>query len=518
MKRAADRLAEQPFDILVIGGGVLGAFVAWDAALRGLRTGLIERDDFASGTTSASGRVLHGGLRSLQYMDPADAVNSMREQAAVASLAPDLVRPIPFLFPTGTGFKEQTLLRLAAPAWGAFPRVLGFQRDLPFPRFHASSRTLEPELRSWAPRGGLLLWDYQIGSPERLVIAVLQAAAAAGAAIANRIEALEVLDTDGGVSGVRAMDREAGAEITIRSATVLNAAGPWATGLWDQGTRLRHPISFARGVHLVADVPPPPAALGLDWQEDSSSGRLHRGRRMFALPWEGRTLVGASWTPITGSPEAVVEPTLDEVQSFTTSLDVRWPELGLAPDRIRFATAGLYPVFGSDVTNAGNYAASRRPLVIDHGKEGGPAGLVTAVSAKLTTARALAETLVDKLARQQRARGVRSGLCGTAAAGPLPAARPVMIPGAEDPAFGSGVASRIGEAAAREEMALSLEDIVLRRSSAGLRGVAARDVLDGVARGAGLALGWSSDRIQQEVADTEALYRRMGVFAEGGRA
>ncbi len=518
MKRATDRLAEQPFDVLVIGGGVLGAFVAWDSALRGMRTGLIERDDFASGTTSASGRVLHGGLRSLQYVDPVDAVSSMREQAAVASLAPDLVRPIPFLFPAGSGVKEQTLLRLAAPAWGVFPRVLGFQRDLPFPRFHASPRTLEPELRDWAPRGGLVLWDYQIGSPERLVIAVLQAAAAAGAAIANRIEALQVMHVDGEVSGVRAMDREAGVEITIRSARILNAAGPWAAGLWDEDTRLRHPIGFARGVHLVADVPPPPAALGLDWQDDSSSGRFQRGRRMFALPWEGCTLVGASWTPIAGSPGEAVEPTFDEVRSFTTSLDARWPQLGLAAERIRFATAGLYPVFGSDVTKEEVYTASRRPLVVDHGREGGPAGLVTAVSAKLTTARALAERLVDEFARQLRTRGVRSGRCGTAAAGPLPAARPVVIPGAQDPEFDSAVASRIGESAAREEMALSLADIVLRRSSAGLRGVAARDVLDSVARGAGLELGWHSDRIRQEVEDTEALYRRMGVFAEGGRA
>jgi len=518
LKRAADRLAEQPFDVLVIGGGVLGAFVAWDAALRGLRTGLIERDDFASGTTSASGRVLHGGLRSLQYMDPADAINSMREQAAVASLAPDLVRPLPFVFPSVSGLREQTLLRLAAPAWGFFPRVLGFQRNLPFPRFHASSRTLEPELRDWAPRGGLVLWDYQIGSPERLVIAVLQAAAMAGAAIANRIEALEVLHVDGCVSGVRAMDREADVEITIRSTRILNAAGPWASGLWDEGTRLRYPISFARGVHLVADVPPPPVALGLDWQEDSSSGRFQRGRRMFALPWEGHTLLGASWTPMSGSPEGVVEPTLDEVRSFTASLDARWPQLGLTPERVRFATAGLYPVFGRDGANAENYAASRRPLVIDHGTEGGPAGLVTAVSAKLTTARALAEKLVDGFASQLQTRGVQSDRCGTAVAGPLPGARPAVIPGAQIPASGFDVASRIGESAAREEMALSLSDIVLRRSSAGLRGVAARDVLDSVARGAGRALGWNSDRIRQEVEDTEALYRRMGVFAEGEKA
>jgi glycerol-3-phosphate dehydrogenase len=239
---------------------------------------------------------------------------------------------------------------------------------------------------------------------------------------------------------------------------------------------------------------------------------------LFVVPWEGRTLVGASWTPMSGSPEGVVEPTLDEVRSFTASVDARFPELGLAAERVRFATAGLYPVFEGDGTNAEYYAASRRPLVIDHGMESGLDGLVTAVSTKFTTARALAERLVDGFARQQLTRGVHTDICGTAVAGPLPAARTVADIGAEDPASGSDMATRFGETAARDEMALSLPDIVLRRSTAGLRGVAAGEVLHSVARGAGRVLNWNPDRIRQEVEHTEALYHRMGVFADGGEA
>lgn len=517
MRREADRLAGQRFDVVVIGGGILGAFVAWDSALRGLRTGLIERHDFASGTTSASGRVLHGGLRSLQYLEAVDAVESMREQARVASLVPDLVTPLPFLFPTGPGLTDQALLRLAAPTWKALPRALGYQRDLPSPRFHSSPKTLDPELREWAPRGGLVVWDLQIRSPERLVIAVLQAAAEAGAAIANRIEALEVLESDGKVTGLSALDLESGAELTIRAGAILNAAGPWASHLWDERTRQRHPIGFARGVHLVTDLPGPPAALGLNWRDEGSSEQAGRARRMFAFPFEGSAMIGASWTPVPAAPGTDLEPGADEVRDFATSLGKRWPALGLRQDRIRFATVGLYPMFGDVRRAAESFAASRRPLVIDHGAEGGPRGLVTAVSAKLTTARALAERLVDGFARRALANGSRIAECGTTVAGALEAPAEAMA-GPGDSSGGSDAMFQVGVASAADEMARSLEDVVLRRRTLGLHGPAAREVLQSLAQGAGSVLGWNEEQIRREIDDTEQLYRRIGINVDGGEA
>lgn len=517
MRREADRLAGQRFDVVVIGGGILGAFVAWDSALRGLRTGLIERDDFASGTTSASGRVLHGGLRSLQYLEAAQAIESMREQAAVASLVPDLVTPLPFLFPTGPDVKNQAMLRLAAPAWRVFPRALGFQRNLPRPRFHASSKTLDPELREWAPRGGLLVWDLQIRSPERLVIGVLQAAAEVGAAIANRVEALEVLESDGNVTGLRALDLESGAEITIRAGGVVNATGPWASRLWDERTRQRHPIGFARGVHLVTDLPGPPAALGLDWRDETNARRAGRSRRMFAFPFEGSTMIGASWTPVPAAPDTSIEPGPAEVGDFASSVGERWPSLGLFPERIRFATVGLYPMFGDVRKAAEGFAASRRPLVIDHGAEGGPRGLVTAVSTKLTTARSLAERLVDGFARRAREAGSRIDDCGTAVAGPLAeAAKMPEVASRSDSSDSSDAMFRLGVTSAAEQMARSLEDVVLRRHTIGLHGPAARDVLQSLARGAGSVLGWSEEEIGREIAATEQMYRRSGLNVDGG--
>ena len=515
MRRDPDLLTSDPFDLLVVGGGALGAFAVWDATLRGLRSALIERADFGSATTAASGRVLHGGLRSLQYVDPAGALESLREQAEIASLAPDLVRPLPFLFPAGPGAKERGLLRTAARVWGSLPRALGFQRDLPPPRFHPSARSLDPDLRSWAPAGGLVVWDLQIGAPERLVFALVQAAAEEGAVVANRIEARETLIRDGRIVGVRAHDFELGADLEIRARLTLNVAGPWASALWRTPDRRRHPIGFASGIHLVTTLAAPTAALGLDWRDDSDSGRLLCGRRIFAMPWEDRTLIGATWRPIEGPPDPVIRPLAEEIGAFAEGLQARWPALGLEPDHVRFATAGLYPVFGVSKVPLTTYAASRSPLIVDHATEGGPAGLLTAIGVKLTTARRVAETLVDLVARRLSDDGVQCGPCVTRNAGPLPGASSGPAHRSRTGRMDAMIAGRFARTAASEEMARSLADIFLRRTTEGLRGIPARDVLRSAAAGTGKVLGWAPERQLAEVADFEAVYEQMGIQGNG---
>jgi len=509
MVRDLDQLTAGPFDLLVVGGGALGAFAAWDAADRGLRTALIERYDFGGGTTAASGRVLHGGLRSLQYLDPAGALTSLREQATIATIAPNLVRPLPFLFPAGSGSRERALLRGAASAWRAVPRLLGLQRELPPPRFHPSAREMDPELRPWAPGGGLVVWDLQIRSPERLAVAVVRAAVDAGAVAANRVEARQTMLADGRVNGVHAIDVETGTELEVQARHTLNCAGPWSRELWRDPVRSAYPIGFARGLHLVAELEGVPAcALGLDWWSDADSGRLLRGRRIFAMPWEDRTLVGATWDPVDGPPAREVRPRAPEIVSFAAAIRDRWPGLGLEPEGLRFATVGLYPVFGTETVPAQTYAASRRPLVLDHRARGGPDGLVSAVSVKLTTARHLAESLVDLVARRLADQGVRAGPCGTRTAGPLPHADP---PTATE-------ARAFGRTAAREEMARDLSDALHRRSTLGLRGIPARDLLERVAAGMGEVLGWDETRRRREILDFTAPYARMGIDRDGGGA
>lgn len=506
--REPGRLERVRFDLVVIGGGILGAFVAWDATSRGLKTALIERDDFAAGTTSASGRVLHGGLRSLQHLDFPAAAESLREREILSRLAPELSRPLAFLFPASAGIVDRAVLRAAATVWTRFVRALS---DVPSPssRFTASSRDLDPSLRDWAPHGGLVVQDRQLISAARLVLAVLAAAVDEGAVVANRIEGLEILTSGGQVEGVRAVDRESGDELRVRAPWVVNAAGPWAAALWPAESGPVPAISFGRGIHVVADRQALPVALGLAWSEQGAGGRVPRSRRMFVMPWSDATLIGASFEPAESPPPQPIQPSAAEIERFVTDVSVRWPALELGMDRVRYAVAGLYPVFGADRLERDTYSASRRPFVCDHRDRGGPDGLITGISVKLTTARALAEHTVDRIA----ARFDRPlAPCSTASAGPLPRATPSPVSGIGfGPLTDPAEAARLTAAAAEKEQARSLADVFLRRSTVGQHGLPARDVLEGAGTALAAALDWSADTREREIRQFENLYRRLGL-------
>ncbi len=506
--RAPAQLENDPFDLLVIGGGILGAFLAWDASLRGLKTGLVERDDFGGATTAASGRVLHGGLRSLQHMEPRAAARSLRERDAVARLAPGLCSPLPFLLPVDGGRLETFLFRGAAFAWNGFVRTMP-GRVSPPARFVSSGSQLPAEVASLAPCGGLLVHDRQIVSPERLVLAVLAAAEAAGAVICNRLEAEEIIRHGGRVAGVRARDRVSDRTLEIRATYVINAAGPWAPRLWPEESGPRPRIGFARGVHLVVDRTPPPMALGLSWSEQSADGRWGRARRVFVMPWAGITLVGASWLPVGSPPAGIVAADGDEVDEFRQGLDARWPDLGITADRVRYAVAGLYPRFGVDSVPDDRYAVARHPFVHYHGDEIGPVGLITVIGVKLTTARALAERVLDGLAARS---GMRWSPCATADAGPLPGARPAPVEGIGfEPIRNPEQARRLAEVAVEREQAGSLADLFLRRSVAGQFGLPARDVLESAATELARALVWTEAQRQAEIRSFAQFYERLGV-------
>ena len=505
-RREPGRLERGPFDLVVIGGGILGAFIAWDATLRGLRTALIERDDFAAGTSSASGRVLHGGLRSLQHLDVAAAAESLRESEVIARLAPDLSRPLPFLFPASAGIADQVVLRTAAVVWKSFARSAQGGGDSAA-RFARPGHDLEPSIGDWAPYGGLVVRDRQLISAERLVMAVLSAAVNGGAVVVNRVECQAILSSNGRVDGVRALDRESGNAFQVNAPWVLNAAGPRAAELWPAESGAPPPVSFARGIHIVADLPARQIALGLTWSEQSVGGKVPRSRRVFVMPWADSTLIGASFEPAGSISSHPIEASADEILRFVTGMSRRWPALELDADRVRYAVAGLYPIFGRGRSNPETFAVARRPLVCDHLERGGPDGLITGISVKLTTARALAERMVDRVAaRCDQALAP----CSTASAGPLPFAVPSTVPGIGfGPLADPAVAARLATAAAEQEQARTLADVFLRRSTVGQHGIPARDVLEGAGTALASALGWSAEEKESDKLRFEEFYGRL---------
>jgi glycerol-3-phosphate dehydrogenase len=226
------------------------------------------------------------------------------------------------------------------------------------------------------------------------------------------------------------------------------------------------------------------------------------------MPWAGITLAGASWQPVSTPLEPATGAIATEVDEFRAGLETRWPELGLTEKRTRFVSSGIYPLFGADAVRPDRYAVSRHPFVRHHADGGGPEGLVTAVGVKLTTARALAERILDDLAGRE---DLELRPCITASAGPLPGATPAAVTGIGfEPIRDPSLARRLAQAAAESEQAGSLADLFLRRSVAGQFGLPTHAVLQAAAGELGRTLDWSAARVQREICDFENLYEVIG--------
>lgn len=526
MYRDIDRLSEESFDLAIVGGGILGAFLAHESSRRGMKTALIERRDFASGTTSASGKVLHGGLRYLQHLELGLAAESHREQCRIAALAPRLVRAVPFVVPARSGRTgEAAMLRGAAWGWGVVRRLLPGSDGLPPPRYldeRALGRTLG-DATAEGFSGALRFHDWQIRSPERLTVALVCDARDHGAAVANYVEAVGFETSGGRVEGVSALDRRSGRRFRVRARTVANAAGPWGIDLAESVDGSLSDVDLARGAHVVVDLPEPPASVALPARGQAAGSALGTERRVFVMPWEGKTLVGATYSPHRGE-VGRVRPEPGEVAAFLDEIGRAWPRLGLRDAEPLFAYAGLYPIFGGGEGDDATFEASLRPRVVDHRAHGGPSGLISAVSVKLTGAWKLAEDVLS-LAEEKFGRDAvtpsRPSSRSLSRAGPTPLAS------GDDPGTRRSdlaEATRLERAvdvAVREEMAVTVPDFLFRRTSIGHHGRPDRDRLDFIARQMGRRLAWDESDVDEQIGRALDAYRAVTDIgpdvANGGR-
>lgn len=501
MRREPDRLAHESFDLAVVGGGILGAFVAWKASSAGLNVALVEKADFASGTTSASGKVLHGGLRYISGGRIPLTFRALRDQDYVRKLAPRLVRPLSFLVPEAdSGLGERIGLRAGAGIWRFVTRFGPGDESLPPARYVGAS-TIEashPELGGGIG-GALQFYDYQIRSPERLTVSVVAAAAKTGAAVANYARAVSLKRSAGTVDGFVVRDDLAGGEFDVRARLIVNATGSWVPDLLG-GTSLERPaMAFAKGVHVVLDREEPETALALPIRgAGGTDGGTAESRRIFVSPWEGRTLVGASYSPFDEGPDDCVPSRRDAVD-LLESVDAEWPQLQLLDSDIAFAYAGLYPVFGRSRAPSDRYGASLHPLVIDHAETDGISGLLSVVATKLTTAPTLSERVLGAVSER-----LNTPVQTPARSNPEPLrlARPTPLDGVGSVDAHSisskPLLERMVTAAVEKEMCRRLPDFFFRRTWIGHLGTPGEPVLERVARTMGALLGWERDRIESE--------------------
>ena len=564
-ERYLERLASEPFDLLVIGGGITGAGVALDAAGRGLRTALVERGDFAAGTSSRSSKLVHGGLRYLQQKEFRLVYEALAERQRLLRLAPHLVKPLPFLIPVfAAGVAGQARARTRARGIGVALWMYDMTGGARIGKLHRrlskrEALELMPDLDGRKLAAGFLYYDARVDDA-RLTLTVTKTAASLGAVTANRVEATGLLRSSGRVEGAVLTDRITGRRIEARAGVVINAAGVWADELraLDEGANPRS-IRPAKGVHITLPAGRP--ALDIAAVLSVPGDR----RSVFVIPWGDRIYVGTTDTDYDG-PLEDPQCTAADIDYLLSALNA-WVTKPIGRQEVLSAWAGLRPLVGGsgpagDEPTAGGpgVAPKKNGRTADlsrrHSVRVAPSGLVTIVGGKLTTYRAMAEDTVDEAVRVMRLH--RSAAPDGRRLGRVPDSRSGSTPlfGAEgyDELTEPGAAERLGLApevvahlagrfgghaqavaamvrdrpelgerlvpglpylkaeavyAVRYEMALTGEDVLSRRTRALLLDAAATaGAAPSVAELIGPELGWSDEERARQVDAFLALVER----------
>ncbi|MEV7780178.1 glycerol-3-phosphate dehydrogenase/oxidase [Kitasatospora sp. NPDC088351] len=524
---------EDIVDLAVVGAGINGLAIARDAAARGLRVVVVDRADVGSGTTSTSSRLIHGGLKYLERYDFTLVHESIRERHLLFRSAPHLVRDYPMLIPFYAGnSRPGILIRLGLAVFDA----LAARRGRGLSRTVTNHRVAQrwPHLSRKGLRGAALFHDAQVPWAERLCVELFLDARHLGARVLTYTTVTGLIRDGARVTGLRTRDNRTGEEQEIRARLTVNAAGPWIDHVLEGQIASKRLNGGTKGSHVIVDPFPgaPKTCIFFEAAADQ--------RPIFVLPWEGRYMLGSTDLTYEGDLDEVVasEAEIDYLLDETNRI---FPGAGLTPDDVLYSVSGIRPLpYAADVTD--NAKISRGHTVLDHA----PAhpGLLTVIGGKLTTHRALAEDVTDKALKVM---GRAPRRCTTRTR-PFPGAdtaqweafredflnSPVLTPAQRrrlldvygvrarrvlalaeaDPGLLEVVDEESGAIAAEvavavvDEGAVTLGDIMLRRTLVGLGGDMGRAA---AARCAGIAaryLGWDDERIAAEIAAYDTELRR----------
>lgn len=456
------------FDVLVIGGGIVGAGVARDAALRGLRTLLVERADFASGTSSRSSRLLHGGLRYLAQGRIGLVHEASLEKMRLSKLAPHLCDPLPFVFPVWKGDEwSRALLSIGVRVYDLLcgRRNLGSSSSLSTADLAGSVKGI----RSQGLTGGVRYFD-ALTNDARLVIDTLTSAEQSGATLIN-YAAFASGARSAGVWNCGLRDELGGGSAEVRARAVVNAAGAWAARLPHSGVRLR----LTKGVHLVVDgqrIPTKEAIV------------LSEGKRiLFVIPWGERLILGTTDTDYDGDP-AEVRADAADVDYILKVVNQAFPGAAIAPSGVIATWAGVRPLIAPSTSEAGTPSDISR----NHQIRMTEPGWFDVAGGKLTTYRLMAEQTVDRIGRHAQLR--------------LPRSRTAETPLARGPHSGilpPPVERDVVAHCCRHEWAEHLDDVLLRRTSWHYYFPNHMEIADCTAAWMRELLGWSAGRAGGEM-------------------
>lgn len=462
-------LRGQTLDVLVVGGGIVGAGVARDAAMRGLKVGLVEQSDFAFGTSSRSSRLLHGGLRYLAQGRIGLVHEASVEKKIIHHIAPHLADPLPFIFPTYRGNKDWVLWQLKIGV--KIYDLLCGGRNLGSSTWHgqAEVRQMVPALTPTNLNGAVRYYD-GFTNDARLTIDTLRSAAKAGAWVANYCRFNDATPNKTWECSVE--DRLAQSRFTINARAVVNATGPWADGLPHSRVKLR----ATKGIHLVVEralVPVPDTVV------------MTEGKRiLFAIPWGERTILGTTDTDYHGSLENVLADT-DDIAYVLQITNQFFPGAKLKTADVISAWAGLRPLIANPNGKPSDISRS-------HEIRNPEPGWWDVAGGKLTTYRLMAEQTVDRIARERK---LVAAPCRTAKEPLLPPAETEGVSGILPPEFNR----RAVEHYCANEWAVHLDDVLLRRTSWHYYFKDAAAKAERVADWMGELRGWSKEEQAAEI-------------------
>jgi glycerol-3-phosphate dehydrogenase len=521
VREALRDIEERPFDLVVLGAGINGAGIARDAAMRGLRVLLLEKHDVASGTTSRSTRLIHGGLRYLEHYEIGLVREALKEREVQLRIAPHLVHPLSFLIPIYQDFRRgPAMVRIGMVAYDVLSgaRSVGRHKMLG-PR---ETRERAPGIAPEGLRGAALYFDAQAEYPERLAVEAVTSARDHGALVLTYARADRLVVDGGRVREVRFTDLLTGAARTARAPVTLNVTGPWVDQLLGLATvPFRRYLGGTKGSHVVVDDFPgaPAEAIYVEARD---------GRPFFIVPWLGRYLIGTTDLAFEGDLDTLAASD-EEIDYLIDSTNRVIPDARLSRRGVLYSYAGVRPLPFEPGAEPGEI--TRRHIVREHEEVG---GLLSVIGGKITTWRELAEEVVDAVFERL---GRKDPGCRTDEV-PLPGGDVRDFAGfAEDFRGRSALPDRVvdrllrvygtraaavldyidaderlgrlqGESdllgaevlyAFHNELAKTIADVLLRRSMVGYEPDLGLRAVEPAARLAGRHLGWDDDRIAGEV-------------------
>ncbi|MCB1303285.1 MAG: glycerol-3-phosphate dehydrogenase/oxidase [Leptospiraceae bacterium] len=538
MERYIEKPTNESFDVVVVGGGISGACVAYEAASRGLKVALFEKGDFGGATSAATSKLIHGGLRYLNYLEFGLVRESLRERRILEDIAPNLVYPLPFLIPNYGGLKSN---RWIIKAGMILYDLLSFDKArtkhsskrLPNHRMVSKKGALElaPMLPEKGLTGGAIYYDCQSMAPERLTLAFIKSAAAFGAKVSNYAEVVGMEQRQGKITGAVVKDVLTGKKKRIQASLFINSGGPWADRIIKRlsGEESSHSVRMSEGIHIIGPALSHTHALVL---------LTPGGRHFFAIPWRGKSLYGTTDKDYQGNPDDY-RVTRSSIEEFIEEINSTLGRTVIDYKSIVHAYGGLRPL--TDTHTESSYKSSRKYEIFDGASEGLD-GLITVEGGKYTTSRNLAESVLSviekKLGRKlptsktssrplfgsnidsltefmQTRQNVHQGMDAKTldwlAVNYGTEMDAIVQIAADNPAL-SQVLDKDGEIlaqvvyAARFEMARKLSDVLQRRTGLGTLGMPSTSVINKVAAIMQKQLKWSAAKVRAEIKEaTEAL-------------